>query len=138
MLTKKLIASFIIASFSGIMICERTQSSDYSLGQHDKVLSDYTQILAIDPIDPEDARAYIKRAFSHEKLEQYDLAIADYTQAISLSPKAAVSYKNRGNIYREIGKIEEARKDWEKAASLYQQQGNIKEYQAIQKQLQEL
>lgn len=61
-----------------------------------------------------------------------------YIKAISPFPESADAYEHRGYLYEDLKKIAEARKDWEKAASLYQQQGNMEQYRRIQHQLREL
>ena len=106
------------------------------LEQYDKALADYNKAISF----YEFASFYNGRGDLYHKLKQYDKAIADYTEAIaiSFSSESAYSYKSRGYTYQELGKIEEAKKDWEKAASLYQQEGNMKQYREIQQQLQKL
>src|SRR6185295_7901295 len=40
-------------------------------------------------------------------------AIADYTAALQLQPKFAAALNNRANIYRRLGRLAEARQDYE-------------------------
>lgn len=106
-------------------------------GKVDRALADYSQIIAI---NPQDVSAYKIRGriLSFGSSKDTARALADFNTVISLAPESADAYDYRGTIYKELEKIAEARKDWEKAASLYQQQGNTEQYQTIQQQLQEL
>ena len=109
--------------------------ADYYLdsGKVEQALADYTQIIAI---NPQDVSAYKIRGRISTSSD--DTALADFNKVISLSPESADAYEYRGYLYEELEKIAEARKDLEKAASLYQQQGNMERYREIQYQLQEL
>jgi Flp pilus assembly protein TadD len=82
--------------------------------------SDYTQ--AID-LDPDLAIAYYRRAFIHYLVKNYD-------RAIVLNPTNARSYSNRGFIYRQLDREAEAISDFQQAATLFQQQGNLAKYQS--------
>lgn len=74
-------------------------------------------------LEPEDAGHYNFRGYIYREAKQYEEAIADYTKAIEISDFAQVhrilDYERRGDSHRELGNIDLARKDWEKAASLY-------------------
>ena len=106
-------------------------------GKVDLALADYSQIIAI---DPQDISAYKIRGriYSIGSSKDIAMALADFNKVISLSPESADAYEYRGYLYKELEKVAEAKKDLEKAASLYQQQGDMERYQAIQQQLQEL
>ena len=106
-------------------------------GKVDLALADYSQIIAI---DPQDISAYMIRGriYSVGSSKDIAMALADFNKVISLSPESADAYEYRGYLYKELEKVAEAKKDLEKAASLYQQQGNMEQYQAIQHSLQEL
>lgn len=49
--------------------------------------------------------------------------------AIRINSRDAEAYFNRGQEYRRIGDFKAARKDLQKAAELYQQQGSSQDYQ---------
>ena len=118
-------------------------------GKVDLALADYNQIIAI---DPQDIAAYwmrgklnfmyIKGRFdSKARLENRETVLADLNKVIALAPEsiyAAYAYEFRGYLYRDLEKTAEARKDWEKAASLYQQEGDMKQYHYIQELLKKL
>ena len=72
------------------------------------------------------------------KLKNFDLAIKNYTTAIELDSKLQVAYLNRGTLYLDIEKYDEAESDFKTAislkdipvlhmrmAELYQMKGNI-------------
>lgn len=63
-----------------------------------------------------------------ELLGNKDAAIENYNQAIELNPAVADPYYNRGLAYSAQGKKATALKDFQKAADLYQKQGNTKLY----------
>ena len=48
-------------------------------------------------------------------------AIADYNQAISLGQADAEIHENRGKAYKELGREQEAKEDFEMAAKLKSQ-----------------
>ena len=57
--------------------------------------------------------------------------MADYTQAIKLNPNHAIAYGNRGIIYRQLGDINKAKEDLQRAAQLFRNQGNTAAYQDV-------
>ena len=62
----------------------------------------------------------------------------DFNQALTINPQDGLAYYNRGLAYYELGNITQTKKDWKKAASLFQQQNSIQLYQSIQQELQQL
>ena len=52
------------------------------------------------------------------ELGDYEGAIEDYDRAIALDPKDAYAHNNRGNIYRRMKDIIQARKDVQKSLEL--------------------
>lgn len=114
------------------------------LKQYDLAIADYTKVIAIYSGPHRFGYEYRiinllnKRAAIYSELKQYDKAIADYNEVISVDSEYVDAYKNRGDLYRELGQIEQARVDWEKASKIYQQQNNCEQYQIIQQQLQKL
>lgn len=56
-------------------------------------------------------------------------ATADYTQAIRLKLDFAEPYFNRGAIYKYYCDRQSAIENFQKAAALYKQQGNVERYQ---------
>jgi tetratricopeptide (TPR) repeat protein len=58
-------------------------------------------------------------------------AIEDYNQAIRINPNFALAYYNRGIARASSGDEHLAIDDLQKAANLFQQQGNTAKYQAV-------
>ena len=52
------------------------------------------------------------------RLKQFDGAVADFTKAVSLNPDYAPAYNNRGNVYMDLNRVEEAYRDFDKAIAL--------------------
>ncbi|MFS8118818.1 MAG: tetratricopeptide repeat protein, partial [Microcoleus sp.] len=56
-------------------------------------------------------------------------AIADFNEALRINPNYALAYANRGNIRAKLGDKEAAIQDFQKAADLFQKQGDQDSYQ---------
>ena len=69
-------------------------------GDFESALAGYT--LAIQK-NPQDAKAYFKRAFVYMKMARDDEAIADLTQAIQISPQYQQAYFRRALVYMTKG-----------------------------------
>ncbi|NJO43284.1 MAG: tetratricopeptide repeat protein [Cyanobacteria bacterium RU_5_0] len=82
-------------------------------------------------LDPESARAYNNRGNVRRELGDNEGAIADYTRAIELDPNLASAYANRGLARHALGDSEGAIEDLQMAASLFQAQGRMEDYQAV-------
>jgi tetratricopeptide (TPR) repeat protein len=93
-------------------------------------LADYNRALQI---NPNYAEAYYNRGnLKTYKLNNYQGALADYNRAIQINPNYAKAYNNRSALKFYLlkdraGGID----DMKQAARLYQQQGNIKDYQKM-------
>ena len=74
---------------------------------------------------------YNSRGVELNKLEDYEGALRDYNKAIELTPDNALYYSNRGLAYLKIGKPVKAHENFQKAATLYQQQRNTEEYKTV-------
>jgi tetratricopeptide (TPR) repeat protein len=59
-----------------------------------------------------------RMADSYHKARQYDKAVAYYHKAIEASPSQASYYNNLGNVYAEMGKVQEAAAQFQKAAEI--------------------
>ncbi len=117
-----------------------------ALGDHMAAIKDYTQAIEI---YPEDGIGYSHRGVAHNKLGNSQEAIADLNKAIEINPGRADAYLNRGNIYTQLGdKIDnpeeaaafykKATTDYQQAAILFSEQGNIAESQSAMNIMQAL
>jgi tetratricopeptide (TPR) repeat protein len=69
-------------------------------------------------LDPTNARTYLNRGMSYERINNMQQAIADYSTAIELVPKDAKAYYIRGVLFWRLGKDVEALSDIEISAEL--------------------
>jgi len=67
---------------------------------------------------PDDATAYLNRAFAYGLAGEIENAIADYSKAIALAPSTAGAYANRGHAYASKGDHVHAAEDEAKAHAL--------------------
>src|SRR5215469_14792263 len=83
------------------------------LGQNEDAMADYT--LAIEshalPTD-EQSRALFDRGLLLDGMGRLDEALADYSASLLLSPSFAAALNNRGNVYRRLGRLADARRDY--------------------------
>jgi len=99
------------------------------LGENDLALADYNQVIKL---NPKLAQTYSSRGFLyHKKLGKLYMALGDYNQAIKLNPGYAQAYLNRGFLYYQLKNLDKFKQDWKKAASLFKNQGKIKNYKQI-------
>ena len=94
---------------------------------YEKAIADYTKVLEL---DPEDADAYENRALARTQIEDYPGAIADYTQVLRRNPEKAEAFYNRGLSRAQLEDYDAAIVDLQKAAKLYETQGNTEQAQA--------
>ncbi len=101
----------------------------YALDQHKEAIADFDSIIQL---NPEDADAYMDRAWVKVKLGEsekayrraekaqhlYKAAIEDYTQAIRINPKFADAYNNRGVVRLELDDFEGALPDFNRAIGI--------------------
>jgi tetratricopeptide (TPR) repeat protein len=84
-------------------------------GKIAQALADFEAALAIDTNIPE---AYLNRGNSRFFQNRLNDAIADYTRAIDLKiARLAAAYYNRGLAYADMGRLTEAKADFEAAAA---------------------
>jgi tetratricopeptide (TPR) repeat protein/S1-C subfamily serine protease len=94
----------------------------------DLALSDYNQAIVL---NPKDAEAYNNRGLLYQNQEKWDLALSDYNQAIALNPKFAEAYGNRGIVYILTENKQKGIEDLQKAAKLFQEQGDTEGYNRV-------
>lgn len=97
----------------------------HKLGEMEKAIADHSQAIYL---DPNYSIAYTNRGNVYHGLGEKEKAIADYNQTIRLDPNYAIAYYNRGLTYHELGEIGKAREDFQRAANLFQQQGDTELY----------
>ena len=107
----------------------------YALGDKAGAIADHTQAITI---NPQLAMAYNNRGLAKSESGDKAGAIADYTQAITINPQYANAYSNRGLAKYALGDKAGAIKDLETAKQLFQQQGDIQNYQQVQEILNKL
>jgi tetratricopeptide (TPR) repeat protein/S1-C subfamily serine protease len=108
----------------------------FQIGEKQKGIDDYDKAISL---DPESAHKYYNlRGVNLYNLEDYEGVLRDYNKAIELTPDNAFYYVTRGYAYLKIGNNQKAREDFNKAANLYQKQGNTKKYQRAMEQLEKI
>lgn len=104
------------------------------LGDKEGTISDFNRALQI---NPNFADAYLNRGmFRFARLKDYQGAIADYSQALRINPNYANAYFLRGNARSDSEAYQAAIEDYQKAADLFQQQGDKGLYQYTLKMIQ--
>ena len=67
--------------------------------------------------DPSDRDAHFFRAYSYHEIGDHWPAITGYDKVLELSP-SAVAYNNRGDVYKDVGRYEQAIDDYTEAIKL--------------------
>jgi tetratricopeptide (TPR) repeat protein len=108
----------------------------HQLGDKQGAIADYNQAINLKP-DYDDA--YNGRGLVRSDLGDKQGAIADYDQALKLHPNDAIVHYNRGVARAGVGGNDQgAMADLQKAAKLFQQQGDTSSYQDALKRIKEL
>jgi len=111
-----------------------------NLGRHQQALADYTQAMTlarnrydkwIESVKEEAdkqkvmrgrdsaiARVHVRRGNVFGAMDRPEETLAEYAQALELRPNDGYIYANRGWLYEKQGRLDLARADYEKAASL--------------------
>ncbi|MFS8117542.1 MAG: tetratricopeptide repeat protein [Microcoleus sp.] len=140
------ISPAVSAKFSAILIAQKTivQNPAEDLfnsglakseaGDMTGAIADYTEAIRL---NPNYAKAYNKRGIIHGRnLQDYPAAKADFDRAIAINPNYGDAYYNRARVRELLKDKPGAIADYQKAAELYQKDGNTKDYQDALKHLQ--
>ncbi|MBX9255113.1 tetratricopeptide repeat protein [Desmonostoc muscorum CCALA 125] len=106
-----------------------------NLGDNQGAIEDYNQAIKL---NVDDAQYYHNRGVCRSILEDYQGAIEDLDQAIRINPNNARHYANKGQIYHNQSNRKNAILNYEKASSIYLNEGNYEEYQAIRDKIKKL
>ena len=100
-------------------------------GDLEGAIADYTEAIRL---NPNYAKAHNKRGIIHGRnLRDYPAAKADFDRAIEINPNYGDAYYNRARVREFLEDKDGAIADYQKAAELYQKDGNTNDYQdAIQ------
>jgi tetratricopeptide (TPR) repeat protein len=90
------------------------------------------------PTNPTTVEDFWRRA--NQKLDNgdYQAAIEDYNRVIELNPNLALAYYNRGLVRTKLSDRQGAIADFQRAADLYQQQGQTQQHQDAIDHIQQL
>ncbi|MEG4456650.1 tetratricopeptide repeat protein [Microcoleus sp. N9_A1] len=100
-------------------------------GDIEGAIADYTEAIRL---NPNYAKAHNKRGIIRGRnLQDYPAAKADFDRAIEINPNYGDAYYNRARVREFLEDKPGAIADYQKAAELYQKDGNTNDYQdAIQ------
>jgi len=86
-------------------------------GEYDKVITNYSRAIEMEPKGDIANRAYYNRANCWLAKKDYDKAIVDYTKAIEIK-RNALTYNNRGIAWKKKGDFEKAMADFYEAIKI--------------------
>jgi tetratricopeptide (TPR) repeat protein len=98
------------------------------LGKKGEAFTDFDRVLELQPKYPQ---ALLNRGNLKFQLGNGSGAISDYSRAIAIKPDYALAYTNRASAHLLLRSTPRALEDLQKAAQLYQQQGNAAKYQEV-------
>ncbi|HTQ14291.1 MAG TPA: tetratricopeptide repeat protein [Rhizomicrobium sp.] len=86
------------------------------LGRRRDALSDFNDAIALGALPPDElARACFDRGVTLDELGRTDEAVAEYSAALKIVPGFAPALNNRANAERRLGRLPEAKSDYEAA-----------------------
>ena len=93
-------------------------------------------------LNPHNAKNLYYRGCVRTKSEDYWGAIHDFTQGINVLSddpanliRTASYYYQRGRVYEQVGKTEQAIADYQKSAEISQELGKVSSYERVQKEM---
>lgn len=102
------------------------------LKNYQAAIADYTKAIKMD-FDYDNAISIV--LLDNEQFREYYSIVTGYDKVIKMNPNDADAYLNRGIAYSELRDYETAASDVNKAAQLYQRQGDTKNYKQMQQML---
>ena len=64
------------------------------------------------------AECFLLRGQAHAALGHTESALKDYNFALEKNPEMGIAYQQRGDLYRNLGRVEEAEKNFKRAREL--------------------
>jgi tetratricopeptide (TPR) repeat protein len=84
------------------------------LGERDGALVDFSEAINAHALsNGEQARAFYDRGVALDELSHTEEAVGDYSAALNLDPRLSAALNNRGNAYRRLERLAEARADYQ-------------------------
>lgn len=87
----------------------------YDMGRPDEAVNEMSKVIKL---QPSFFYGYYRRGFFYDNMLRVDEAIENYTAAIGLEPQYFYSYLGRADMFMLQGKVELARKDYQKVVEL--------------------
>ncbi|BAY43874.1 serine/threonine protein kinase [Scytonema sp. HK-05] len=107
----------------------------YNNKEYDGAIADFNEAIEL---NRNYAEAYYWRASVYGQKGNHQQALDDFNQVIRLEPDNPKAWRYRGVAYSKLKNKQAAIENYHKAAELYQQQGNTKEYQDTLEKLKKL
>ncbi|MFK8184080.1 MAG: DnaJ domain-containing protein [Phormidesmis sp.] len=104
----------------------------YLIEDDSGVLADCQRAIALNSTE---AKTYFYQGMARYRLDYVQSAIAAFTDAITCDPDDAQYYYRRGLAYQDLNQMDEAARDFRRAAHLYRNQGNLGSYEQIHQYL---
>jgi tetratricopeptide (TPR) repeat protein len=93
-----------------------------------QILADSNRAIELDAANP---LAHIIRGNEYAALNDHDAAIADYDQAVRLNPNSYSALAGRGSSNMSLGRLDEARRDLQKALDLHPPAGERRQIEEL-------
>jgi len=88
-------------------------NKEFKEGRHEEAIKLYSDALAIDPnLSGVNKLLYSNRATALKSLKKYEEAIDDLSKAIDMDAEYIKAYSKRAQCYLEVGRYEEAERDY--------------------------